>query len=164
MELFQFISYLRQFNADAVLIGAAVWGLTFLLRRTLLKKMPKKYLTFVPFVLGILLCAAYAAVTGGFSAGAAAIIGRGITCGAIATVIHVVYEQFFRNGKGGSAAAQCVKTLLADSGAIDDAEAEAIAAAVGSDREEALRRIAAIAGEDSAPALYALLEETLRTL
>lgn len=34
MDVFQFIGYLRQFSVDVALIGAAVWGIGLLLRRT----------------------------------------------------------------------------------------------------------------------------------
>ena len=84
MDLVQFFGYLRQFNADVVLIGAAVWGLTALLKNTALKKVPKKYITLLPFALGILLYVAFAALTGGFSADAlAGIITSGISCGSL---------------------------------------------------------------------------------
>ena len=166
MELFQFVSYLRQYNADVLLIGAAVWALTALLKRTLLKKVKRKFLTFVPFAAGILLYAGFSALTGGFGAGAAAlapVLANGIACGSLATVIHVVYEQFVRGNGSLSLKAQCVKALLSDCGEIADADAEAIAAAIG-DEAEAVRKIAAIAGEDLAPALYAVIEATLRGL
>ena len=167
MELFQFVSYLRQFNADVLLIGAAVWALTAVLKRTLLKNVKRKYMTFVPFVLGILLYAAFTALTGGFDAGVSALapmFAQGVACGSLATVIHVVYEQFLRGNGGLSLKAQCVKALLADCGEIADADAEAIAAAVGTDEEGAMQKIAKIAGEELAPALYSLIETTLRTL
>ena len=167
MELFQFVSYLRQFNADVLLIGAAVWALTAVLKRTLLKNVKRKYMTFVPFVLGILLYAAFTALTGGFDAGVSALapmFAKGVACGSLATVIHVVYEQFLRGNGGLSLKAQCVKALLADCGEIADADAEAIAAAVGTDEEGAMQKIAKIAGEELAPALYSLIETTLRTL
>ena len=114
MDLVQFFGYLRQFNADVVLIGAAVWGLTALLKNTALKKVPKKYITLLPFALGILLYAAFAALTGGFSADALAnIVTTGISCGSLATVIHVVYEQFLRKGQTADVRTACVKAVLA---------------------------------------------------
>ena len=67
MDVFQFIGYLRQFSVDVALIGAAVWGIDLLLRRTLLKKAKGKLAAFLPFLLGIALYAAYAAATGGFA-------------------------------------------------------------------------------------------------
>ena len=48
MDLFAFLSYIRQFNVDVLDIGVAVWGLNKLLQNTLLKKVDGKYLTFVP--------------------------------------------------------------------------------------------------------------------
>ena len=49
MDLMQFIGYLKQFNADVLLIGTAVWALTALLKKTLLKKVRKKFITPCPF-------------------------------------------------------------------------------------------------------------------
>ena len=51
MDVFQFIGYLRQFSVDVALIGAAVWGIDLLLRRTLLKKAKGKLAAFLPFLL-----------------------------------------------------------------------------------------------------------------
>ena len=36
MDLFAFLSYIRQFNVDVLVIGVAVWGLNKLLQNTLL--------------------------------------------------------------------------------------------------------------------------------
>lgn len=167
MDLFAFLEYLRQFNVDVLVIGVAVWGLTELLKNTLLKKVDRKYLTFVPFVLGALLYAAYAACTGGFAAGAAAVggvIAEGMTCGAVATVIHIVCERL--GGKGEvSVRAACVQALLADYAAVTAEQAEALAAAFEREaEEEAMSLLSDLVGESAAQALYPLLERTLHTL
>ena len=114
MDLFAFLSYIRQFNVDVLVIGVAVWGLNKLLQNTLLKKVDGKYLTFVPFVLGALLYAAYAACTGAFSQGAAAVggvIAEGMTCGAVATVIGIICDKVSAK-EGPSVRAACVQTLV----------------------------------------------------
>ena len=116
MDLFAFLSYIRQFNVDVLVIGVAVWGLNKLLQNTLLKKVDGKYLTFVPFVLGALLYAAYAACTGAFSQGAAAVggvIAEGMTCGAVATVIGIICDKVSAK-EGPSVRAACVQTLVGE--------------------------------------------------
>ena len=117
MDVFQFIGYLRQFSVDVALIGAAVWGIDLLLRRTLIKKAKGKLAAFLPFLLGIALYAAYAAATGGFAEGAdaAAVLTEGMTCGSVATVLRVLFE-----GRG-DAKTECVKALLAGYEVSDEA-------------------------------------------
>lgn len=159
MDVIEFVSLLRQFNADTVLIGAAVWGLTLLLKKTVLKKLPKKLLTFVPFALGIALCAAYAAICGG-EAGQA--VAQGVACGSLATVIHVVCRQFSAGGTQNTKAA-CVKAMLAPYRTIEDEEAAALALAVESDEAAARGLLAEYAGE-AGDVLYPLLAGTLAIL
>lgn len=165
MDAIQFFSFLRQFNADTVLIGAAVWGLNLLLRKTLLKKAPEKAMTFLPFALGALLCAAYAAATGGFAGqsvgeGLAQAAAQGITCGSLATVIRVVGEQFFR-GKAEDAKTACAKALLEEYRALTDEEARALAESAETDEERTRALLREYAGE-AEPLLYPLLVRTLR--
>ena len=164
MDLVQFFGYLRQFNADVVLIGAAVWGLTALLKNTALKKVPKKYITLLPFALGILLYAAFAALTGGFSADALAnIVTTGISCGSLATVIHVVYEQFLRKGQTADVRTACVKAVLAPYAQLSDEDAKAIADAAVQGNEQAETLLQPYCGEEAA-LVYALLKKTLAGL
>lgn len=164
MDLVQFFGYLRQFNADILVIGVAVWGLTAVLKRTLLKSIPKKYITLLPFVLGILLFTAYAAIAGEFSAGAFAdIAASGITCGSLATVIHVVYEQFVRKQTKTDVRTACVKAVLAPYAELSDEDAKAIADAMEKGNEEAEELLRAYCADDTALAL-SILEKTLSTL
>ena len=59
MEWLQIAAIFDKFGADVLALGALAYVLTLILKKTLLKKAPKKYLTFVPFLLGILLYAAF---------------------------------------------------------------------------------------------------------
>ena len=162
MDVFQFIGYLRQFNADIAVIGAAAWGIDLLLRRTLLKKAKGKLPALLPFLIGAALYAAYAAATGGFSSGtdAAAVFTEGSTCGSIATVIRMLAE-----GKGTQGArAACVQALLSPYGELPEGEAEKIADCVGKDADEAKRLIAEVTGEEMAERFYGALEKALAGL
>ena len=138
MDVIEFVSLLRQFNADTVLIGAAVWGLTLLLKKTVLKKLPKKLLTFVQAV------------------------AQGVACGSLATVIHVVCRQFSAGGTQNTKAA-CVKAMLAPYRTLEDEEAAALALAVESDEAAARGLLAEYAGE-AGDVLYPLLAGTLAIL
>ena len=115
MDVFQFFTYLKQFNADVLLVGAAVWALDLLLGKTLLKNAPARVTAFLPFLGGAALYAAYAAATGGFANGMTAdeVISAGITCGSLATVINVVCGKLTSDKGGKVSPADCVKQLLA---------------------------------------------------
>ena len=63
MEWLQIAAIFDKFGADVLALGALAYVLTLILKKTLLKKAPKKYLTFVPFLLGILLYAAFSFFT-----------------------------------------------------------------------------------------------------
>ncbi|MCL1901021.1 MAG: hypothetical protein FWG51_01325 [Firmicutes bacterium] len=75
-----------------------VCGLTALVKRFLLKSYKlKKFLTFVPFILGTLVYALFLLIVGKMSE----IIRletlySGFACGAVATTYYIVYEQFIR--------------------------------------------------------------------
>lgn len=161
MDVFQFVGYLRQFNADVALIAAAAWGLDLLLRRTLCKRLKGRAARALPLLLGIALYAAYAALTGAFAgAEAASVLGEGVACGSLATAIHAIAS----GGTAADARAACVKALLAPYGDIPDERAESIARMVGGDEEGALAALADIAGEEMAPQLYGALEKALAGL
>ncbi len=168
MDLFQFFTYLKQFNADVALIGIAVWGLTFVCKRTLLKKLKRKYITLLPFLLGIALYAGYLAIVGGLHADQETfgkLISQGITCGSLATVIHVVYEQFIRSGAAKTdIKAACVQSLLADFCTLTDEQASELAQNIAADEEKAQKQLSEFVGEDTAKILYPALKNTLQTL
>ena len=116
MDVFQFFTYLKQFNADVLLVGAAVWALDLLLGKTVLKNAPARVTAFLPFLGGAALYAAYAAITGGFANGMTAdeVISAGITCGSLATVINVVCGKL-TSDKGGKVSDEAkAQALLAD--------------------------------------------------
>ncbi len=167
MDFLQFFGYIRQFNADVAIIGAAVWGLNLLLRKTLLKNVKKsKLAAFLPFLLGALLYTAYAAAVGGLQGTDwNEALSAGITCGSLATVIQVVYEQFTTGGQPYGIRAACVKALLADYGEISDETAVELEQSLArEDTDRAMEILEEIAGETMAGTLYSLLSKTLNSL
>ena len=111
MEWLQIAAIFDKFGADVLALGALAYVLTLILKKTLLKKAPKKYLTFVPFLLGILLYAAFSF----FIHWQAPPVQETLQKGGAATVIHVVYEQFLRGGAPTeiSVRTDCVREILA---------------------------------------------------
>lgn len=165
MDVFQFFTYLKQFNADVILVGAAVFALDFLLGKTLLKGARAKLTAFLPFLLGAVLYSAYTAATGGFAAGVTAsdAISAGITCGSLATVTNVVCGRLGKPADGGKTRAECVKALLAG-WEITDEQARALAEAAGKEGSEGEKLLAQITGEETAKAVYPFLEKALAAL
>ena len=162
MDFFQFIGYIRQFNADVAIIGAAVWGLSLLARKTLLKNVKKrKLITFLPFLLGVLLYTVYAAICDGAATDWAAALNAGITCGSLATVIEVVYRQFLHDDSKDVRVA-CVQAMLSGWAQLSDEQAQELVQAVEqADEEEAKAAIAAYTGDPAAETLYPMLKKTL---
>ncbi len=162
MDFFQFIGYIRQFNADVALIGAAVWGLTLLARKTFLKSAKnRKFITFLPFLLGALLYAAYAALCGGAATDWAEALNNGITCGSLATVIEMVYRQFM-HGEEKDVRVACVQAMLSGWAQLSDEQAQDLIGTLEqADEERAKAEIAAYTGDAAAETLYPLLQKTL---
>lgn len=162
MDFFQFIGYIRQFNADVALIGAAVWGLTLLARKTFLKSAKnRKFITFLPFLLGALLYAAYAALCGGAATDWAEALNNGITCGSLATVIEMVYRQFL-HGEEKDVRVACVQAMLSGWAQLSDEQAQDLIGTLEqADEERAKAEIAAYTGDAAAETLYPLLQKTL---
>lgn len=94
------------YGADVFVLAVPTALLTQLLKVTLLKNVQKKAVTFVPFIIGTALYAAYTcilrmSVCSLFSEWAY-VIGQGFSVGAAATFLYVLYEQFARAKDGGS--------------------------------------------------------------
>lgn len=153
LDFIKFLEYVRLYNIDVVVIGAGVFVLTEVLKRTVLKKLSSKLITFVPFLLGV---AAYL-IYGGFAIGnfaenAALFAQKGFSCGSLATVIYVVCKQFILSGVIPSASqtrTELVKELIAPYAEISDEQAEKIAETAKTDENLAKEMIAEL-GEGAA--------------
>lgn len=100
MTISQYFSAFRLFHADTLLLAFGVTLAASLLKKTVLKNVPKRLFVFLPFVLGVAFFAAYRAVkTGGdmvFPDELSKIIEGGFASGCAATLYYNIYEQFIR--------------------------------------------------------------------
>ena len=159
MDVFQFFNYLKQFNADVILIGFAVWGLSLLLRKTLFRQLGARTAGLMPFLLGIALYAAYAAATGTFDA---EVVAKGVTCGSLATVVQVVFGQ--TDAKQTDVRTACVLAMTQAYAALSEEEAKNIADAYAEDAALGRQRLEEHIGGEAADAVAPLLEKTLSAL
>lgn len=100
MTLLQTLSAFRVYSADALILALGVTLCCSLLKKTVLKKCPKKIYVFLPFVLGFIFYAAYRAIltmsAAPFTSGLTETFEGGFACGCAATLYYVIYKQFFR--------------------------------------------------------------------
>ena len=103
MTAWQFFHAFRTFGADVLLLALGVTLLTSLLKKTVMKNCNKKAFVFLPFVIGIIVYAVYAALVtlsaNPFTKDLWTTIEKGISCGLAATLYYVLYEQFIRTPK-----------------------------------------------------------------
>lgn len=116
MTFIEIIDTFTFYGVDVILLAGATALLTQLLKKTLFKRAQKKIVTFLPFVLGTVLYAVYAAVRNLSVCYVfeeyTAILEHGISVGATATLFYVMYEQFVRNKKGLSETEGVIATLI----------------------------------------------------
>lgn len=97
MTIVQFINAMNRYSVDVLALALLVCLLTSVVKKVVPQSY-KKYITFVPFILGILVFAGSmylnkAALQEIFSCSTAL---KGLECGAAATIYYVLYEQFIR--------------------------------------------------------------------
>ena len=117
MTLIQIIDTFTFYGADVILLAWLTNITVYLLKISVFKKMQKKLLTFVPFITGTVLYAAYAAVRNlSFTyifANYTQILEHGLSVGAVSTLLYVIYEQFVRQDKSLTAREGVIKALIA---------------------------------------------------
>lgn len=100
MTFFQVLCTLRQYGVDVLVLALGVNILTSLLKKTALKNAPRKVCVFLPFLLGILLYAAYSMLAvldvSPLIEEPGMLVEGGFSCGSAATLYYVIYEQFIR--------------------------------------------------------------------
>ena len=100
MTLFQYLSALKSYGLDVLLLALGVTLCVSLLKKTVLKNCSKKVFVFLPFALGAVFYGAFRAIAAKsllpFTADFAQTAEGGFACGCAATLYYVVYEQFFR--------------------------------------------------------------------
>ena len=105
MDALRYLSTLRFYGADVLLLAAAVTLVTSLLKKTVLKRASKKLFVFLPYLLGIALYCAYRMLATlsvrPVTEEWCQTLQNGFAVGCAATLYYVVYEQFFRAKKQG---------------------------------------------------------------
>lgn len=101
--LLRYLSALRLYGADVLLLALGVTLVTSLLKKTVLKNASRKIFVFLPYLLGLLLYCAYRMITTQSASPVTqdflATAEGGFAVGCAATLYYVVYEQFFRAKK-----------------------------------------------------------------
>ena len=139
MDILNIIDILTGYGADIAFISVATCAIVQVLKRTLLKNCQKKVLTFLPFVLGTILYAVFAAATnlsfGYLVRELPYVCERGFTIGSLSTVIYVWYEQFIRQKDGTSATEEVIATLIEGYVPTDEVESTAKSIAEAIERD-----------------------------
>lgn len=116
MTVFEIIDAFTFYGLDVILLAAATSVLVQVLKLTLLKNCQKKIITFLPFVIGSLIYAGYAALVNlSFRyvlTNYVSVLEHGFSVGALSTLVYVLYEQFVRNKDKISATAGVISTLI----------------------------------------------------
>ena len=165
MDFLQLFAFLRQYNADIVVIGGLVAAACFFTGKLCGGKVSDKLLVFLPFALGAVLYFAYGALfVGGVAENAGAFIKHGFSCGSFATAAKVVAAQLFTKGNLPDRQAlrtACVKEMLAPYKDLSDEEAAQIASLAETDEEGAKTRILALCegAQEAAELLIAALKD-----
>ncbi len=132
MTIFEIIDAFAFYGLDVILLAAATSIAVQVLKLTLLKNCQKKVVTFLPFIIGSLLYAGYAALIRlDFSyvlTNYVSVLEHGFSVGALSTLIYVWYEQFVRNKKKSGVTESVISTLIESY--VPDAEIEEIAAEI----------------------------------
>lgn len=100
MSIVQLFGAFRAYGADVLLLAFGVTLTVSLLKKTVMKNLPKKVFVFLPFAVGLVYYAVFRAIVTASAAPFTDEIERtlegGFACGCAATLYYVVYEQFFR--------------------------------------------------------------------
>lgn len=100
MTALQFFNTFRAFGVDVLLLALGVTLLTSLLKKTVMKNCNKKVFVFLPFIIGLAVYAAYAALVtwsaDPFTKDLVETVEKGFACGLAANMYYVLYEQFIR--------------------------------------------------------------------
>ncbi len=118
MTVFEIIDAFTFYGLDVIALAAATSIFVQILKLTLLKNCQKKVITFLPFVIGSLIYAGYAALVNlSFRYvldNYVSVLEHGFSVGALSTLVYVWYEQFVRSKSKGSATAGVISTLIAE--------------------------------------------------
>lgn len=129
MTIFEIIDAFTFYGLDVFALAAATCGIVQILKLTLFKNCQKKALTLLPFLVGTLLYAGYAALINlSFKYlldNYVGVLEHGFSVGALSTLIYVWYEQFMRKKNKTGATASVIATLI--DGYVPSGEIETVA-------------------------------------
>ncbi|MBD5583979.1 MAG: hypothetical protein HDQ88_02770 [Clostridia bacterium] len=129
MTVIKIIDAFTFYGFDVVLLAFLTALTVQLFKATFLKRVKRKLFTFLPFILGAFYYAVYAAVKNLSLAYLLdeylSVLEHGVSVGAVATLLYVVYEQFVREKKTSSPTEGVISTLV--EGYVPDGNAEEVA-------------------------------------
>ncbi|MGN0817905.1 MAG: hypothetical protein ACI4L9_02950 [Candidatus Coproplasma sp.] len=116
MSFFKIIDAFTFYGIDTAVLAALTCIIVQILKKTALKGFKKKIITFLPFVTGCILFAAYVCACNlsytYLLENYVDVLERGFTVGSLSTVIYVWYEQFIREKDNVSATEGVIATLV----------------------------------------------------
>lgn len=99
MTIVQFISAMERYSVDVLFLAFGVCFLTGIIKKVIPAQL-KKYITFIPFIIGTILFGVYMYFTDkSYDIFTTSTIIKGIECGAAATIYYIMFEQFIRGKK-----------------------------------------------------------------
>ncbi len=97
MSFIEIVNTLRTLGVDVLLLALGVMFIVSLLKKTVMKNVPKKLFIFLPFVVGIALYAIFRALVtmspAPFTSDIVQTLKGGFACGCSATLYFVLYEH-----------------------------------------------------------------------
>lgn len=116
VTIIQLINTFTFYGIDIVLLAVLTTVTVAIIKKLFFKKVSKKLLTFLPFIVGTLFYCGYSALVNMSFApvvnGIFEHLEKGFAVGATATILYVVYEQFFRGDNSTPLSESVAKTIL----------------------------------------------------
>lgn len=138
MTVIQIIDAFTFYGLDVIALAALTSVCVQVLKKSVFKNCKKKVMTFLPFVLGCLFYAAYAAIRNMdfmyIVENYVCVIEHGFSVGALSTVIYVWYEQFIREKSAKSTTESVIATLI--EGYVPSGRVEEVASAIAASIEK----------------------------
>lgn len=179
MSIIQIIDTFTFYGLDIAVFSAVTCMVVQLLKKTALKRCQRKVITFLPFIVGVILYAVYASVCKLDAAYVLTnyvdVLEHGFSVGSLATLVYVGYEQFIRSSGVPSRAEGVIATLIEGYVPTDEVETVAREIAQAIERDvcgDGAKKTAEIltrssdgeAGEKDVALLAKLIIETLAHL
>ncbi|MDE7083062.1 MAG: hypothetical protein K2O89_05095 [Clostridia bacterium] len=116
MTIIKIIDTFTFYGLDVVLLAVLTAICVQIFKITFLKKIQKKLLTFLPFTVGAIFYAVYAALVNWslsyLLTDYVSVLEHGVSVGSVATLLYVLYEQFVRDKTTSSATEGVISTLI----------------------------------------------------